>query len=225
MAAKLIKNQYRTMTEIATDAIKEAIVSGEFTPGMRLIPNHLEKELNLGRVSIREALRELSGSGLVVSVPNKGAVVAQAIELEEMQEIFEIRYSLEGKASELAALNISEREIQKLEHLNNDLAGYENDPREYFLLNSKFHLDFYRASGWSFLCNIISQIFDRILVLRSINPIRSESIPRFVDAHTQLLKAARARDGLRARRIMVEHLRDGFESFMAWLNTTKPREE
>ena len=162
---------------------------------------------------------------MVVSVPNKGAVVAQAVELEEMQEIFEIRYSLEGKASELATLNIRERDIRKLERLNNDLAGYENDPREYFLLNSKFHLDFYRASGWGFLCNIISQIFDRILVLRSINPIRSESIPRFVDAHTQLLKAARARDGLRARRIMVEHLRDGFESFVAWLNTTKQREE
>ena len=71
MATKGTKNQYRTMTEIATDTIKEAIVGGAFTPGMRLIPNRLEKELNLGRVSIREALRELSGSGLVVSVPNK----------------------------------------------------------------------------------------------------------------------------------------------------------
>lgn len=73
------------------------------------------------------------------------------------------------------------------------------------------------------MCHIISQIFDRVLVLRSINPIRSESIPTFVDAHTQLLQAARTREGSLARQIMVKHLRDGYDSFVAWLNTATPR--
>ena len=221
MAIQDASSRYRTMTEIATDAIKEAILNGELTPGKRLIPAHLEKELNLGRVSIREALRELSGSGLVVSVPNKGAVVAPPIDMAEMQEIFEIRYSLEGKATELAAKNINESWIKRLERLNRDLAGYENNPREYFLLNSKFHLDFYKASGRNFLCHIIGQIFDRVLVMRSINPIRSESIPKYVESHARMLEAARARDGLLARRIMVEHLREGYDSFVAWLDTIK----
>ena len=88
---------YRTMTEIATEAIKEAILQGNYKPSMRLIPAQLEKELNLGRVAIREALRELTGSGLVVSTPNKGAIVAEAVDSEEMLELFEIRYDLEGK--------------------------------------------------------------------------------------------------------------------------------
>ena len=155
---------YRTMTEIATEAIKEAVLQGYYKPGMRLIPAQLEKELNLGRVAIREALRELTGSGLVVSVPNKGAIVAQAVDAEEMREVFEIRYDLEGKASELAAERIDAEHLEKLVQLNNDLAGYREDPRDYFLLNRKFHLDFYRASGWDFLCHIIAQLFDRVLV-------------------------------------------------------------
>jgi DNA-binding GntR family transcriptional regulator len=36
-----------------------------------------------------------------------------------------------------------------------------------------------------------------------------------------LLEAARARDGLLARRIMVEHLHEGYDSFVAWLDTIK----
>ncbi|MCF8049442.1 MAG: GntR family transcriptional regulator [Desulfarculaceae bacterium] len=213
---------YRTMTEIATEAIKEAVLQGHYKPGKRLIPAKLENELNLGRVAIREALRELTGSGLVVSVPNKGAIVAEAVDAEEMREVFEIRYDLEGKACELAAARISEEELSKLERLNNDLAGYQENPREYFLLNRKFHLDFYRASGWDFLCHIITQLFDRVLVFRSIHPISQDSIPSYVDHHTELLSAARDRDGARAKQIMTQHLEAGYQSFLSILKKGHP---
>jgi len=208
---------YRTMTEIATEAIKEAVLQGNYKPGTRLIPAQLEKELNLGRVAIREALRELTGSGLVVSVPNKGAIVAKAVDAEEMRELFEIRYDLEGKACELAAARISDEQLNKLELLNKDLAGYQVDPREFFLLNRKFHLDFYRASGWDFLCHIIAQVFDRVLVFRSIYPINPQAIPGYVDDHAELLAAARDRDGARAKQVMTRHLEAGFQSFLSIL--------
>ena len=205
------------MTEIATEAIKEAVLQGTYKPGTRLIPAQLEKELNLGRVAIREALRELTGSGLVVSVPNKGAIVAKAVDAEEMRELFEIRYDLEGKACELAAARISDEQLSKLELLNNDLAGYQEDPREFFLLNRKFHLDFYSASGWDFLCHIITQLFDRVLVFRSIYPINQEAIPGYVDDHAELLAVARNRDAARAKQVMIRHLEAGFQSFLSIL--------
>ena len=205
---------YRTMTEIAADSLKEAILNGRYKPGMRLIPHRLESELNLGRVAIREAIRELTGSGLVISIPNKGALVAENIDIEEIKEIFEIRYDLEGKACELAAQRISETEIHRLAQINADLAGYDEDTREYFLLNRKFHLDFYKASGWNFLCQIITQLFDRVLVFRSIYPIERIEVPNYIEEHKQLLAAASARDGSAARRIMARHLKNGFTSMM-----------
>jgi len=197
---------YRTMTEIATEAIKEAILNGVYAPGTRLVPAKLEKELNLGRVAIREAIRELSGSGLVVSEPNKGAVVAKAITEEELREIFEIRYDLEGKASLLATKRITPEGIIKLENLNQDLMGYVDKPREYFLLNRKWHLDFYQWSGWSFLCQIITQLFDRVLVFRSVFPFRTEDIPPYIDEHLQMLAAMKKGDGEKVRQILVSHL-------------------
>jgi len=52
---------YRTMTEIAATAIRDAILNGIYLPGTRLIPAKLEQEVQLGRVAIREALKELAG--------------------------------------------------------------------------------------------------------------------------------------------------------------------
>lgn len=208
---------YRTMTQIATDAIKEQILLGAYKPGTRLIPQKLEAELNLGRAAIREALRDLQGQGLVISMPNKGAVVAEGIDPSELQEIFEIRYELEGRASELAAMNISEAEIEKLERLNADLAGYSENSEEYFLLNRKFHMDFYQASERKYLCQLINQIFDRVISWRSMNRFHKTQIPKFVKSHKELLKAARARDGKLARQIMIKHLQSGYDTFVEWM--------
>lgn len=197
---------YRTMTEIAAEAIKEAILNGEYAPGVRLVPAKLEKELNLGRVAIREALRELAGFGLVVSEPNKGAVVAKAITEEELRELFDIRYDLEGKACLLATARITPEGIDKLENLNQDLLGYVDKPREYFLLNRKWHLDFYQWSGRSFLCQLIAQLFDRIMIFRSVFPFRTEAIPGYIDEHVEMLAAMRRGDGEQVKQILVGHL-------------------
>jgi len=208
------QNIYRTMTEIAKEAIKEAILNGVYGPGIRLIPAKLEKELNLGRVAIREAIKELAGSGLVVSVPNKGAVVATPISVEEMREVFEIRFDLEGKAAQIATQRITEEEILKLEELNKDLRGYVDNSRQYFLLNRKFHLDFYRSSGWDFLCQIITQLFDRVVVFRSVYPFSEDDIRMYIEEHVAMLEAMRARDTALIRKLLVAHLRTSLENLM-----------
>ena len=67
---------YRTMADLATESLRERILAGGFSPGARLIPSELEETLNLGRMAIREALKELIGSGLVIQKANKGICVA-----------------------------------------------------------------------------------------------------------------------------------------------------
>jgi DNA-binding GntR family transcriptional regulator len=212
---------YRTMTQIATDSIRELIITGIYKPGARLIPRELEMELNLGRAAIREALRELQGQGLVISVPNKGAVVSMGIDPMDLEEVFEIRYELEGRAIELAALKITEAEIERLECLNADLAGYSENTKEYFLLNRKFHMDFYQASQREFLCHLIGQIYDRVIAWRSIKKFHRTQIPEFLKAHQELLEAARARDGKKARQVLIKHLHSGYESLVELMKSEK----
>ncbi len=98
----MMLSKYRTMSEISVETIREAISAAIYPPGTKLVPLKLEKELGLGRTAIREALKELTCTGVLISVPNKGAVVAGPPDIDEIQQIFEVRYLTEAKAAYLA---------------------------------------------------------------------------------------------------------------------------
>ena len=205
---------YRTMTEIAASEIREAILNGAFQPGTRLIPSQLEKDLNLGKVAIREALRELAGSGLVVSVPNKGAMVAEAIPIEEIKEIFEIRYLLESKAAYLATPNISEETIRLLESLHDKMQGEEKVHKEYFFLNREFHMAIYQTSGWSYLCQIITQLIDQVQAFRNRYRFRMEDFHTFNLDHQKILDALRRREAEEVGQRIHANVRNGFDTLI-----------
>lgn len=202
------------MTEIATAAIKASILNGEYPPGTHLVPARLEKELNLGRVAIREALKVLDGSGLVKSVPNKGAIVSKALDLEEMKEVYDIRLDLEVKACELAVAKISDEEIEKLEKINQEMACNPLDSNEYFELNRRFHMTLYRASGRHFLCQLISQIHDRIAMFRMVYPFNEKVIGIYRDQHAEIIETIKNRDTALAKKLMSTHLREGYNHMM-----------
>jgi DNA-binding GntR family transcriptional regulator len=207
--------KYRTMTEIAVQRIKHSILKGDYPPGTRLIPVKLEKELGLGRVSIREALRELSGSGFVLSIPNKGSIVADAPKVEEIKEIFEIRYLLEGKAAQLATRQISDEDLAVLADLQKVMTRASTSPEDYFFLNRDFHLMIYEASGWSYLCRVISQLINQVQAFRLRYPYRLSDLRAYNKDHEKIMKAIRDRKAENVKKYMLENVHRGFDTLMA----------
>jgi len=211
--------EYRTMTEIATETIREAILRGDYTPGTRLKPIELEMELNLGRVAIREALRELSGSGLVVSIPNKGSLVAEFPKIEEIREVFEIRFLLEPRAAELATPKIPVETLSELRQLHEQMYSNITHPEEFFFRNRDFHLKIYQASGWNFLNQLISQLFNQVQGFRSIYPFRDLStdshwLEGLKEDHGMILQALESRKPRKVRDLILKNIRKGFEDIM-----------
>ena len=84
------------------EQLQQLIYSGEVAPGERLNEAALALRMGTSRGPIREAIRMLSGIGLVVAVPNRGVFVRQ-ISVREMLEIYELRALLFGRAAEQAA--------------------------------------------------------------------------------------------------------------------------
>jgi DNA-binding GntR family transcriptional regulator len=86
-------------------ALREAILTGRFQPGERLIEERLSTELQTSRGPVREALRQLENEGLVMSFPYRGAVVLGVSEEEVREVLIPIRLTLErysfAKALEL----------------------------------------------------------------------------------------------------------------------------
>ncbi len=89
------------MRDHIRDVLVARILDGTYPAGMQLKELSLAREFNVSQAPIREALRELEGSGLVTSERYRGTRVRGA-DSEEMRESYELRATLEVRAVELA---------------------------------------------------------------------------------------------------------------------------
>ncbi len=94
--------QRQSLVDIAYEALREAITSGQLLPGTRLREAALAKHFSISTTPVREALRRLDREGLVRLSPNRGAIVAE-FNLREILDLFEIREVLECRAVRRAA--------------------------------------------------------------------------------------------------------------------------
>jgi DNA-binding GntR family transcriptional regulator len=122
------------------EQLQQLIYSGEVAPGERLNEAVLALRMGTSRGPIREAIRMLTGIGLVVAVPNRGVFVRQ-ISVREMLEIYELRALLFGFAAEQAADHLSDADRLEFEQLLDgmDAACEAGDGQRYYVLNLRFH--------------------------------------------------------------------------------------
>ncbi len=85
----------QTLPEKIAAALAEGIVSGRYEPGERLVEAVLVKEFGVSHGPVRDALRILQGSGLVLIHPYRGAQVS-ALSVREVKEIYQVRAALVG---------------------------------------------------------------------------------------------------------------------------------
>jgi len=122
------------------EQLQQLIYGGEIPPGERLNEAALALRMGTSRGPIREAIRMLTGIGLVVAVRNRGVFVRQ-ISVREMLEIYELRALLFGFAAEQAAEHLSDEDRQEFEQLlaGMDAACEAGDGQRYYVLNLRFH--------------------------------------------------------------------------------------
>lgn len=83
-------------------ALREDIIEWRLAPGTVLAEVEQSERLGVSRTPVREALGRLSAEGLTTAAGGRGVVVTD-ISLEDIDELFELRETLEGKAAALAA--------------------------------------------------------------------------------------------------------------------------
>lgn len=89
-----------SMSELASDAVRRMILSGELRPGDRVVENRLTERLGVSRPPLREALKQLGHEGLIVRHPRRGAVVTPLTQ-HDVYEIVTMREELETMAVRL----------------------------------------------------------------------------------------------------------------------------
>src|SRR5262245_66220378 len=80
--------------------IRNRIFAGGFAPGTHLKETELAGRIGVSRSPVRDALRRLSGEGLVAMERDRGTYVNE-FSREEIEEIFELRDALEAYGAAL----------------------------------------------------------------------------------------------------------------------------
>ena len=107
-------DEFLPLRDVVFNTLRQAILTGELKPGERLMEIHLANRLGVSRTPIREAIRKLELEGLVTMIPRRGAEVAQITE-KSLQDVLEVRRTLDALSVELACERISAEEIEQLE--------------------------------------------------------------------------------------------------------------
>jgi DNA-binding GntR family transcriptional regulator len=147
--------------ERAYGTLRAAIVGGRLAPGTRLRESDLADWLGVSRTPVREALRRLAEGGLVDTLPNRGAVVAQWSN-EDMREIFGITGLLQAYGARLAADRIPDDELAELTRIVDEAerVARTGDAETIWSLDRAFHDAILAASGNRTLAALVAGVLE-----------------------------------------------------------------
>ena len=184
------------MRDRIRDALVGRILDGTYPAGTQLKELYLAREFDVSQAPIREALRELEGSGLVSSQRFRGTRVRGA-DCAEMRESYDLRIMLEMRSTELAA-PYGPQLLQDLGEclLGMDCAVKADDSEAYIDNALRFHRRLVESSGnRTFLAVWDSLLWDirgRIALRRLTD--QGKSLKPLVSLHKALLGRLRAQD-------------------------------
>lgn len=203
----------------AYNRIKKALIMKRLHPGQQLTEEWMGKNLNMSRTPIRSALKSLEREGLIKTIPNRGAFVANPSE-KEIIDTYNVRILLECYAIEQAIPIIRDEDILKMKNLlMKEKEAYEKRDFEMFIeVNDEIHkMPAIISGNQCLLDHVLSLIAfgNCFLILRDsfyTKPIdKVKSIPE----HEQIVKALERRDKFGATESLRKHLESSVDTFVA----------
>jgi DNA-binding GntR family transcriptional regulator len=197
---------YRTMQEIVYDTIRDAILSGRYRPGQRLVAEELAREVGVSRMPVREALHRLEAAGLVTLTPHRGAVVNELSE-GEIIEIYHIRAVLDGLATRLAAAHLAKPDHERLNALLDEMAAAAKlkDLDRVLHVNRDFHHLIWQAAHAPRLHSLLENLYDASQRFRHISVLLPGRLEQLTQDHRRIAQALARGDVNQAERYAIEH--------------------
>jgi DNA-binding GntR family transcriptional regulator len=220
--------KHLTLREKILETIRDAIISGALKPGEKVAEPELAERFGISRTPIREAFRQLESEGYLTVIPRKGAVVV-SFSQKDVEEFYAIKSILEGYAARRACENLSEKEIDKLQTINERLRtlSENGDIKTFFKVHNDFHDLFIKAADNDKLYELITNLVGKFQRLR----VASLSLPGrmkvSVEEHEKIIDAFRKRNPTLSEKLVRKNAEYGGRVLMQGSRgavTLKPEE-
>lgn len=198
----------QSLTTKVFQYIRNGIIDGHYKTGEYLVETKLAEELGVSRTPIREALKQLELEDLTESIPNRGVIV-KGITNEDIEDIFTIRYLLEGLAAFWAAQRISAAQMDKLSEIIELMELYtrRSDSSNLARLDSEFHEVIFEASKSRTLKHILGSLHQNAHHARQSSLTSPTRPQQSLQEHKEIFAALEAHDAQRAKRCMEDHVK------------------
>ena len=166
-----------TLPDQITAQLEQMIADGSLKPGERLpAERKLSERLGVSRPSLREAIKNLTSKGLVVTRQGGGTYIKESLDdgitdplLEILQsqpesryDVLEVRHALDGQAAYFAAIRATESDrysIQKAFERTLEVHQQNVDPMVEAIADAEFHLTITEASHNIVLLHTMRSLF------------------------------------------------------------------
>ncbi|NKY54716.1 GntR family transcriptional regulator [Nocardia flavorosea] len=212
------------MSELS-DRIFELVVAGHYGPGEKLNETELAERMGVSRTPIREALKELANTGVVVVERNKGARVREQTE-ESVEATFDLRSLVEPRAAGLAATAMSSETIDLLRASAlrmRDEVSAAGSLTEIAALNHDFHTTILASCPNRRLADVALGLLKPIVASRTLRSYGPEELRRSANHHLEIVDAVAYRDAEWVEAVMRAHIRAGFHTAVKSVVPTPPR--
>jgi DNA-binding GntR family transcriptional regulator len=203
-----IENPPVTLRELSLNKLRNAIISGYFPAGKRLVERSLCEEMGVSRSVVREVIRYLEAEGLVEIVTGKGPTVS-TMSWEIAAQIYQIRLVLEQGAVVECTHNLTPDAALQIQALLAEFKGAFNgdDVNTIVNLSSKLYEKIFSVAGQSVAWEVVQRLNGRISRLRAMT---MKSTRRSESGYQRIEKICRAicesRDPEQARLAVHDHI-------------------
>lgn len=213
-------------TRDAVDGVLDAIVDGRLTPGASLPPEaDLAADLDVSRLTLREAVRILQAQGVIVPVPGSRHRIAPVEEWDGLEavvrharatdrprssvELLEMRMMIETGAAELAATRHDDDDERLLvAHLDAMVRAHADGDVDAFVdADLEFHGVLLRAADNRILLATMRPLTALLSETRRETSAVPDIREHAIREHHGVLAALRTRDAETARAAMASHMR------------------
>ncbi|GGU06352.1 GntR family transcriptional regulator [Streptomyces violascens] len=189
-------------TQFVLDAIRHAILTGALRPGQALVEAELAAQFGVSKTPVREALKTLAGTGLVVMSQYKGVAVRR-VDADMAREVYDVRLLLEPEAVRRTVAR--EVPLQAAQEAL-DRAERAEDRAERALANREFHRALYVPCGNLLLTRVLDEVRDQAALVSAVAWAAQPSWEREAAEHREILRLALDGNADGAARALHDHI-------------------
>jgi DNA-binding GntR family transcriptional regulator len=202
------------LAKLVRDHLQAMILRGELIAGQRINEPDVAADLGISRVPVREALRELESTGLVVSRKHSGVFVRQP-EGREIADLYAMRSLLDGFAGRCVAAQAKASRGPVADALDASIklmnaAAAKREVQRYYAENLRFHWMIVEAADNGVLTESYRHVVQKLHVSRLKNLSQDIGIRASIAEHVQIATAIRRGDPARSEALMSRHVSDAY---------------